>query len=96
MLQKAPEANLLPMLGAKLLNVCETLLSRKWADAEIAEDMTYIKEELSKHVQFLSTFDEYASEVRSGKLDWSPPHLSENFWKQNAQRLNEKDHELLR
>ena len=43
-----------------------------------------------------STFDEYASEVRSGKLEWSPPHLSEQFWKQNAGRLNEKDFELLR
>ncbi|KAJ1560011.1 V-type proton ATPase subunit H, partial [Nowakowskiella sp. JEL0078] len=29
-------------------------------------------------------------------LDWSPPHLSEQFWKSNATRLNEKDYELLR
>ena len=43
-----------------------------------------------------STFDEYASEVQSGKLEWSPPHMSENFWKQNASKLNERDYELLR
>ena len=43
-----------------------------------------------------STFDEYASEVRSGKLDWSPVHQSEQFWKLNASKLNENDHELIR
>ncbi|KAJ3195914.1 H(+)-transporting V1 sector ATPase subunit H [Irineochytrium annulatum] len=96
MVSKAPAENLVAMLGNKLLQVCETLSTRKWSDTEIADDLEYIKEELGRSVQSLSTFDEYASEVRAGKLDWSPPHVSENFWKQNAAKLAEKDYELVR
>ncbi|KAJ3200019.1 H(+)-transporting V1 sector ATPase subunit H [Entophlyctis luteolus] len=96
MLILAPQENIIPMLGNKLLNLCETLSSRKWTDSEITDDLSYIKEELAKNINSLSTFDEYASEVRSGKLDWSPSHLSEQFWKQNAARLGEKDFEIVR
>ncbi|KAJ3054634.1 H(+)-transporting V1 sector ATPase subunit H [Rhizophlyctis rosea] len=95
-LEKAPQENMSAFIGNKVLNVAETLSGRKWSDTEIGEDLEFIKEELSKSVANLSTFDEYASEVRSGKLEWSPAHLSEQFWKQNAGRLNEKDYELLR
>ncbi|KAJ3292290.1 H(+)-transporting V1 sector ATPase subunit H [Rhizoclosmatium sp. JEL0117] len=96
MLTLAPQENIIPMLGNKLLQLTETLSARKWSDTEIAEDLTFIKEELAKNINSLSTFDEYASEVRSGKLDWSPPHLSEEFWKKNAARLGEKDNELVK
>lgn len=29
-------------------------------------------------------------------LEWSPVHKSAKFWRENAQRLNEKNYELLR
>ena len=29
---------------------------------------------------FSSSFDEYATEVRSGRLEWSPVHRSDKFW----------------
>ncbi|KND02681.1 H(+)-transporting V1 sector ATPase subunit H [Spizellomyces punctatus DAOM BR117] len=96
MLSKAPQENMAAMIGNKLLNVCETLAGRKWSDTDITEDLEYLKEELAKSVANLSTWDEYESEVKSGKLEWSPPHLSEQFWKQNASKLNDRDHELLR
>ncbi|KAJ3415272.1 H(+)-transporting V1 sector ATPase subunit H [Chytridiales sp. JEL 0842] len=96
MLTKSPQENMVPMLGNKLLTVCEVLLTRKWTDTEIAEDLELIRSELANVVVGLSTFDEYASEVKSGKLDWSPVHLSEQFWKQNAGKLSEKDYELVR
>jgi len=96
MLEKAPNANMIPMLGNKMVPFCETLLGRKWSDSEITEDLTYLKEELSKNIQKLSTFDEYSAEVFSGKLEWSPPHKSEQFWKSNAEKLNENNYELLR
>ena len=35
---------------------------------------------LKNVVVFNSTFDEYAAEVRSGRLEWSPVHKSEKFW----------------
>jgi V-type H+-transporting ATPase subunit H len=96
MLEKAPSANMLPMLGNKMVPFCETLLGRKWSDSEITEDLTFLKDELSKNIQKLSTFDEYSAEVYSGKLEWSPPHKSEQFWKSNAEKLNENNYELLR
>uniref|UniRef100_A0A1B6EEE3 ATPase V1 complex subunit H C-terminal domain-containing protein n=1 Tax=Clastoptera arizonana TaxID=38151 RepID=A0A1B6EEE3_9HEMI len=45
---------------------------------------------------FPSSFDEYATEVKSGRLEWSPVHRSAQFWRENAPRLNEKNYELLR
>jgi len=96
LVEKAPDSNLAAMLVAKLLPFCENLAGRKWSDAEIVDDIQYLKEELSENFQSLTTFEEYASEVQTGKLQWSPPHQSEQFWKQNAARLNENDRELIR
>ena len=36
------------------------------------------------------------SEVRSGRLEWSPVHRSEKFWRENAANLNDKNYELLK
>ena len=43
-----------------------------------------------------SSFDEYSSELQSMRLDWSPVHKSDKFWKENAVRLNEKNYFLLK
>ena len=34
--------------------------------------------------------------MRSGRLEWSPVHRSEKFWRESAARLNEKNYELLK
>ncbi|KAF8778104.1 V-type proton ATPase subunit H like protein [Argiope bruennichi] len=43
-----------------------------------------------------NSFDEYSTEVKSGRLEWSPVHNSEKFWRENTPRLNEKNYELLK
>ncbi|KAI8911543.1 ATPase, V1 complex, subunit H [Gorgonomyces haynaldii] len=96
MITKAPKLTIIPMLGNKLFPVIEQLSVRKWSDSDIVEDLQFIRDELSHHVAELTTFDEYESEVRSGKLEWSPPHLSEQFWKTNATRLSENGNELIK
>ena len=52
------------------------------------------------HSSFLKcsgrTFDEYTSELLSGQLSWTPVHESENFWRENAVKLNDNDYKLLR
>ncbi|KAJ3016961.1 H(+)-transporting V1 sector ATPase subunit H [Thoreauomyces humboldtii] len=96
MMLKAAQENMAAMIGNKLLNLCDTLAGRKWSDEDILEDLQYLREELTKNVANLSTWEEYDAEVRSGKLEWSPSHLSEQFWKQNADKLSERDCELLR
>lgn len=45
---------------------------------------------------FDSSFDEYTSEVKSGRLEWSPVHKNEKFWRENAIRLNENNYSLLK
>jgi hypothetical protein len=54
---------------------------------------SYRKKSLILHFR---TFDEYSSEVQSMKLEWSPPHQSEQFWKQNASKLADNQAELVK
>ncbi len=55
------------------------------------------KIELRKmHGFIFRSFDEYAVEIRSGRLSWTPVHQSEKFWVENAAKLNEVNFELLR
>lgn len=51
---------------------------------------------LVANTSFNSTFEQYASEIETGKLEWSPPHKSETFWKENYSRLEEHNYQLLR
>ncbi|KAI9496928.1 ATPase V1 complex subunit H [Zychaea mexicana] len=96
LVEKAPKANLSAMLVAKLLPFTEHLHTRKWSDQEVVNDIDLIQTELQNNFQSLTTFEVYASELETGKLEWSPPHQSENFWQKNAVRLNENDHQLLK
>ncbi|KAJ7361731.1 V-type proton ATPase subunit H [Desmophyllum pertusum] len=86
----------LSMVQCKLLPVLSVLNGKTWVDEDIKDDVEVVYEKLNERVQDLSTFDEYAAEVRSGGLEWSPVHKSEKFWRENAQRLNEKNYELLK
>jgi V-type H+-transporting ATPase subunit H len=36
------------------------------------------------------------TEVKSGRLEWSPVHRSERFWLENAAKLNDHNYELLK
>ena len=69
---------------------------RKFEDEDIQEDISFLMEKMNESVQDLSSYDEYVTEVRSGRLEWSPVHRSEKFWRENAAKLNDKNYELLR
>ncbi|KAI7862067.1 ATPase V1 complex subunit H [Spinellus fusiger] len=96
LVEKAPTNNLAAMLVVKLLPFTENLRGRKWSDPDILEDIEYLVEKLQENFQSLTTFEQYASEIETGKLEWSPPHKSEVFWKENAVKLDENDYRLLR
>ncbi|KIK63759.1 hypothetical protein GYMLUDRAFT_450965 [Collybiopsis luxurians FD-317 M1] len=91
LVSKAPSANLPAMLVAQLLPYAKNLCGRKWTDEDIVEDVQYLRDELSANFQSLTTYDEYTSELASGHLSWTPVHESDDFWKENAVKLNEKD-----
>lgn len=83
------------MVQCKVLKQLTILEQRKFDDEDVIADVEYLMDRLQASVQDLSSFDEYATEVKSGRLEWSPVHKSK-FWRENAQRLNEKNCELLR
>ncbi len=107
----APSANLPAMLVCQLLPYVKNLVGRKWSDEDILEDVQFLRDELTNRFQSLTcvyppnrgphstpyrTYDEYTSELASGHLSWTPVHESEDFWKENATKLNEKDYEQLK
>lgn len=86
----------LQMVQCKTLKTLELMDAKKFEDPDLQEDIEFLSEKLHLSVQDLSSFDEYCTEVRSGRLQWSPVHKSEKFWRENAQRFNEKNFELIK
>ncbi|XP_023247016.1 V-type proton ATPase subunit H-like [Copidosoma floridanum] len=84
------------MVQCKVLKQLSILSQRKFDDEDIMDDIEFLNDKLQASVQDLSSFDEYATEVKSGRLEWSPVHKSGKFWRENSGRLNEKNYELLR
>lgn len=84
------------MVQCKVLKQLTILEQRKYDDEDISGDVEFLITKLQNSVQDLSSFDEYATEIRSGRLEWSPVHKSPKFWRENALRLNEKNYDLLR
>nr|GAT55484.1 v-type proton ATPase subunit h [Mycena chlorophos] len=93
---KAPQENLPAMLVAQLLPFAKNLCTRKWSDEDILEDVQFLRDELTANFQSLTTYDEYTSELTSGHLSWTPVHESDDFWKENAAKLNDRDGEQLK
>ncbi|XP_054708081.1 V-type proton ATPase subunit H-like isoform X2 [Uloborus diversus] len=88
--------NAIAMVQCKVLKQLDILQSRRFDDPDIVEDLEFLNEKLQTSVQDLSSFDEYSTEIKSGRLEWSPVHNSEKFWRENTHRLNEKNYELLK
>lgn len=90
--------NSIIMVQCKVMKQLEIIQQSLQAnsDPEMVEDVEYLIGVLHDSVQDLSSFDEYATELKCGRLEWSPVHNSEKFWRENAHRLNEKNYELLK
>ncbi|XP_068618119.1 V-type proton ATPase subunit H isoform X2 [Battus philenor] len=84
------------MVQCKVLKQLFILEQKRSDDEDIMNDVDFLNERLQASVQDLSSFDQYATEVKSGRLEWSPVHKSAKFWRENAARLNERGQELLR
>ncbi|XP_026693601.2 V-type proton ATPase subunit H isoform X1 [Ciona intestinalis] len=86
----------LAMIHCKILKNLEILEGKQFTDEDVLADIEYLSNHLGECLLDLSSFDEYSSEVKSQRLEWSPVHKSEKFWRENSTRLNEKNYELLR
>jgi len=88
--------NCISLVQCKVMKQLELLEQRKFDDEDIQEDITFLTERMTASVQDLSSYDEYVTEVRAGRLEWSPVHRSEKFWRENAAKFNDKNYELLK
>ncbi|KAK3056206.1 H(+)-transporting V1 sector ATPase subunit H [Extremus antarcticus] len=78
-------------LPAKLPAVLSNLKTRHLNDQDLNEDLDNLCELMTEYTSSQTTFSEYASEVNSGHLRWSPPHKSADFWRENARQIIEED-----
>jgi V-type H+-transporting ATPase subunit H len=88
--------NCISMVQCKAMKQLEFIEQRKYEDEDIQADIEFLKEKMEASLRDLSSYDEYVTEIHSGRLEWSPVHRSEKFWRENNDRLNEKNYELLK
>ncbi|KAI9800354.1 MAG: hypothetical protein M1825_004124 [Sarcosagium campestre] len=87
-LLSANSSSLLPASAlARLPALLTNLRGRHLTDADLLEDLDTLTAMLDEYTKTQTTFDQYAAEVRSGHLHWSPPHRSADFWRENARRV---------
>jgi V-type H+-transporting ATPase subunit H len=74
---------------ARLPTLLQNMKGRHLSDPDLLDDLNNLKDMLEEYTKTQTTFDEYAAEVNSGHLRWSPPHRSSTFWAENARRILE-------
>lgn len=84
------------MISCKIQKSLQVLQDKTLDDSEMEEDLAQVFAKLQEVEQSLSSYEEFCSEVTSGRLSWSPVHTNNRFWRENAQRLVEKDYFVLR
>lgn len=75
----------------RLPALLSNLGGRHLTDPDLLDDMKSLSDMLEEYTKTQTTFDEYAAEVQSGHLRWSPPHRNPVFWRENARRILEDD-----
>jgi len=91
LINKSPSTNLPPLSLARLLPLLTTLKTRKFQDPDLTSDIDTCLTALENFQLTQTNFDEYATEIRSGHLSWTPPHRNEDFWKKNARKIMEEN-----
>jgi V-type H+-transporting ATPase subunit H len=76
---------------ARLPALIQNVNGRHLSDQDLLDDLQHLTEMLDEYTKTQTTFDEYAAEVNSGHLRWSPPHRSPTFWAENARRILEHE-----
>ncbi|KAL2832179.1 armadillo-type protein [Aspergillus cavernicola] len=80
--------SLLPVaVFVRLPGLLSNLSGRHLTDPDLLEDLKYLSEMLDEYTKTQTTFDQYAAELQTGHLRWSPPHRNPTFWKENARRI---------
>lgn len=75
----------------RLPALLSNLSGRHLTDPDLLEDLQSLTDLLEEYTKTQTTFDEYAAELQSGHLRWSPPHRNPTFWRENARRIFEEE-----
>ncbi|VDM05365.1 unnamed protein product [Schistocephalus solidus] len=75
---------------------CSSIMRTSRSNRLPSLSLTPFQETLKTSVQDVSSLEEYTTELTSGRLEWSPVHKSEKFWRENADKFTEKNYELLK
>lgn len=84
------------LIGSQLLQSAESALKRRYKDIDLVSDIEYVIQQLNSHIQQLSNFELYSSEVISGVLTWSPAHTNTQFWRENIMKFDGDDYKLIK
>lgn len=84
------------MVDSGLQKVVTQRKQQNWEDEDMKGLLDILAERLAENIQLLSSFDKYKREVLGGNLDWGPMHTSEQFWRDNTAKLEEKDFQIIR
>jgi len=84
------------MVDLGLPQIVQNLKSQAWSDEDLVEALNSLEEGLKDSIKRLSSFDKYKQEVLLGNLDWSPMHKDPVFWRENINKFEDNDFQVLR
>lgn len=84
------------MISVGVFPTVRNMAKKKFGDADIPEACAQLAAKLDAQVTELSTFDSYLQEVLSGRMDWTPAHRSEAFWRDNIDKFEASDFRVVR
>ena len=84
------------MVGAGLVDALQSPSFRRLDDDDMRDDLGVLADALEKELATMSSFDVYKAEVLSGALEWTPAHRDEVFWRENVEKLERNQQEVLR
>lgn len=83
-------------IGMGMLKTLGQLLRKNFGDDDIRALIEEIMKVLECNMDDTTPFSEYLGEIHSGVLEWSAPHTSVKFWKENIKNIEASDFIALR
>eukprot|EP00992_Anisonema_acinus_P007787 TRINITY_DN3776_c0_g1_i1.p1 TRINITY_DN3776_c0_g1~~TRINITY_DN3776_c0_g1_i1.p1 ORF type:complete len:451 (-),score=113.23 TRINITY_DN3776_c0_g1_i1:26-1378(-) len=84
------------MISVGLLRTLNLFARRAFGDPDILPEVESLLALLEKNIEDTTSFADYKQEVLSRRLDWTPVHKSEKFWKENLKEFEKDDYKILR
>ncbi|CAG9462664.1 unnamed protein product [Pedinophyceae sp. YPF-701] len=86
--EQLAEANLSKVVGLRI--------QQAWHDEDLMEALKVLQEKSAQLSIQASSLERFRREVVSGALAWSPMHTEERFWRENVDKMGEKDFQVIK